>query len=210
VVLKVGNSDRSFRKALEQNRALRADIAAALKTAGIPPDRIRMARFTSTPTQGRFSSKVKSYEVESRVTVDATSEQEVEAVAAIVDDEDGVSLLSLTFRNSDKEKLVTDVLQKALARVNALKAAYETELRVTLVPRTVGTRPMPDSAVAPGGRAYSGKNVLSIGSALNNPELSVVLHALEQVEPDISQFDQVLYRAVVPVTFDVIPAPGSP
>jgi len=204
VILKVRNTDRSFKNALIQNQQMRADIMATLEKCAVPTERIHMSRFSTTPTQGYFTSKVKAYEVESRVTIQATSEKEIQAIAALVDEKDGVTLLSLTFSNSQKDKNVAGVLQQALAKVNSLKAIYEKELGVALVARAVGSQPAPSGLDLVRRRSYAGKDVSGISSALTAPETSVVLHALEQREPDLSQFDQVVYTATVTVTFDVV------
>ncbi len=204
IVVKVRNSDRSFRTALAQNQQMRAEILAALEKAGIPADCLRMSRFSSTPTQGYFSSKVKSYEIESRVTIEASSEKELQSAAAVVDEKEGVSLQSLTFRNTQSEKHKADALTQALAKVRALKKTYERALGVSLLPRAIGPQPAPASAEFARRRVYAGMEVSGTSSVLTDPELGLVVHALAQREPDISQFDQVLYRAAVSVTFDVV------
>ena len=50
------------------------------------------------------------------------------------------------------------------------------------------------------------KEVSGISSGWALPEASVVLHALEQRGPELTQFDQVVYTATVTVTFDVMTA----
>lgn len=204
VILKVRNIDRSFKNALIQNQQMRADIMATLEKCAVPAERIHMSRFSTTPTQGYFTSKVKAYEVESRVTIQATSEKEIQSIAALVDEKDGVTLLSLTFSNSQKDKNTVGVLQQALAKVNSLKSIYEQELGVALVARAVGSQPAPSGLDLARRRSYAGKDVSGISSALTAPETSLVLHALEQREPDLSQFDQVVYTATVTVSFDVV------
>lgn len=204
VVLKVSGSDRSFKAALAQNQQMRAEIVTTLEKAGLPADRIRISRFSTTPTQGYFTSKVKAYEIESRVTVEATSEKEIQAIAAVVDKKDSVTLLSLTFSNTQKDKNTAQVLQQALAKVTNLKQTYEKELGVTLLPRSIGTQPVSSGMELARRRAYTGKEVSGISSALTSPESPMILHALQQREPDISQFDQVVYRATVTVAYDVV------
>jgi len=203
-ILKLRNSDRSFKKALIQNQQMRADVVATLDKSGLAADRIHVSRFLTTPTQGCFTSKVKAYEVESRVTLEATSEKEIQAIAAIVDEKEGVTLLSLAFSNSQKDKNTAQVLQQALAKVNSLREIYEKELGVTLVARAVGPQPLPSGMDLMRHRSYAGKEVSGISSSLTTPDASVVLHALEQREANLSQFDLVVYAATVTVTFDVV------
>jgi uncharacterized protein YggE len=169
VVIKVTNSDRSFKKALVRNQEMRADIMTALEKSGIPAERIHMSRFSSTPTQGFFTSKVKSYDIEGRVTVEAASEKEVQAVAAVVDEEDGVSLLSLSFASTRKDQHAASVLNIALARVKDLKELYEKDLGVVLIPRAVGPQPVPRPAnLARPGRS-AGTEVSGVASLLSDP-----------------------------------------
>jgi uncharacterized protein YggE len=127
VVVNVRNADRSFKSALAQNQQMRADIVAALEKSGLPSERIHVSRFSSTPTQGFLTSKVKAYDIDSRVSIEATSEKEIQAVAAVVDATDGVSLLSMTFSNTQKDKQTASVLSQALEKVRGLKEIYEKE-----------------------------------------------------------------------------------
>lgn len=204
VTLKLRNTDRSFKNALVQNQQMRADIMGTLEKCGLPADRIQMSRFSTTPTQGYFTSKVKAYEVESRVAIQAASEKEIQAIAALVDEKEGLTLQSLTFSNTQKDKNAAGVLQEALAKVNSLKAIYEKELGIALMARSVSSQPLPSGMDLSVRRAYAGKEVSGISSTQTSPGSRVILHALEQREPDISQLDQVVYRATVTVTFDVV------
>jgi len=206
VILKLQDSDRSFKTALARNQQRRSDIVTTLEKSGIPTGHIHMSRFSTTPTQGYFTSKVKAYEVESSVTIEAVSEKEIQSIAALVDDMERVTLLSLTFSNSQKDKHTAQVLQEALAKVNSLKEVYEKELGITLAARAVGPQPAPDGMDFARCRPYGGKEVSGIASAYSAPDTSVVLHALMQREPDLSQFDQIVYQAKVTVTFDVVKA----
>ncbi len=204
VILTLHNTDRSFRNALVQNQQMRSDIMAELEKCGLPTDRIHMSRFSTMPMQGYFTSKVKAYEIESRVTIQAISEKEIQAIAVLVDERDKVTLLSLTFSNSQKDTHTAQVLRQALAKVNRLKVIYEKELGITLVARAVGSQPSEIDMARR--RSYAGKEVSGISSLLPPAETTLVLHALAQrePEPDLSQFDQVVYTATVTVIFDVM------
>ena len=203
VVIKVRSSDRSFKTALAQNQQTRLEIMATLEKNGIPAERIRLSKFSSTPTQGVFSSKVKSYEIESRVTIEATSEQDIQAVAGVIDEKEGLSVISRTFRDTLKDAHTTQALTKALAKLKDLKGIYEKELGVMLVPRSVG--PKPGSVVIEPPMPRKGfSDASGIASAGEESKSIVTMHALEEKGPDISQFDQVFYRAEISVTYDVI------
>jgi len=190
-----------------ENQRLRAEIMAKLEKDGIPAERIRMSRFSSTPTQGYFTSKVKSYEIESRVTVEADEEKEIQAVAALVDEKDEVSLRSLTFKHTEKDKHAADALVQALEKIDKLKGIYEEKLGVELVPRSVGVPPERLGNYGSRYRPYAEARLSSgTESIVETLESAVVLHALEQRGPDVSQFDHVVYKARVTVTFKVFSA----
>jgi uncharacterized protein YggE len=207
IAVHVRNTDRSFKEALAENQRLRSEILAALEKDGIPAERIRMSRFSSTPTQGYFTGKVKSFEIESRVTVEAAREKEIQAVASLVDEKEEVSLRSLTFKHTEKDKHAADALAEALEKVQKLKGIYEEKLGVELVPKSVGA---PSKRLLNYGSRYRPYAEASLSSG-TDPweeafESAVVLHALEQRGPDVSQFDQVVYKANVTVTFEVFSA----
>ena len=209
MVLKLRTVDRSLKAALVLNQEMRADLVTTLEKHGIPADRIRMSRFSTTPTQGYFTSKVKAYEVESRVTIEATSEKELQAIAWPVDEKEGITLLSLTFKDSRKESHTAQVLAEALAKLNRLKALYEKELGVTLVAREFTSQPVFPSIPPARPRSSARKEVSGESSKWAGPDAPMAVSALDPGEVDLSQFDQVRYGARVTVTYEVNPPPAT-
>lgn len=203
VVVKARNADRSFKNALAQNQQTRSEIMVELEKAGIPAERIHLSKFSSIPTQGMFSSKIKSYEIESRITIEAMAESDIQAVAGIIDEKEGLSLFSLSFKDTLKEDHSTQALALALSKLKVLKGIYEKELGISLVPRSVGPQPGPQ----PGDVPKVGKNFIEVSGIAMGCDVTVksitATNVLERQQPDMSQFDQVLYKAEVSVTFDV-------
>jgi len=81
---------------------------------------------------------------------------------------------------------------------------------VELVPKSVGAPPKRLLNYGSRYRPYAEAS-LSSGTDLWEEafESAVVLHALEHRGPDVSQFDQVVYKAAVTVTFEVFGAQGQ-
>lgn len=205
VVVLISNSEKSLRPALQKNQATRAEILAALERDGIPTGRVHMTRFSSAPRTGFFSGKAKAFDIESRMLVEATSEKDILAVASFMEGRTDVALVSISFENTQQEAIGKEVLSRALSRVDELKSVYEKQLGARLVVRAVGPQDH-GRPVEPALRRHTvGKEVSGMAQALSSPELGAVIHALEQAPPDLSQFDQVVYRATVDVTFDVFP-----
>ncbi len=206
VRLSVHNSDRALKTALEESNRLRREIVATLSAGGIETNRIHTSRFSSVPSRSSWTGKVKAYDISSAVSVHARTEKEVQIVAGIVDTMEEVSLESLTFETTDKEAIALALLKKAFAKIEARKQLYEQSLEVMLHPRSVG---IPEHKDRRGRERWMMEGGLTKGlrfaEALTNPECSVVLHALQQQPADLSQFDKVVYKVGVVVTFDVYP-----
>ena len=113
VNLKVATDDRSLEDALKQNDEARAELTKKLVEKGIPEDRIKALSFSSTPKEGFFTDKVKSYKIENFVKVTVTGDQEFRAVAKVVDDLKEVDLGEIVFEHSQKDALEQKVLAKA-------------------------------------------------------------------------------------------------
>ena len=204
--VQVSSTDRSFEAGLRRNQDIRSDLIRALVEAGVPADRVSMSRFSSVPAHGFLTGKVKSYRIESNVTVRASSEEEIGTVAGLVDARAEVSFLGLRFTDSQKDRHEKECLEDALARLDTLRATHERQVGVTLVPRSIGPKAVAHGRGLSAGLPVAGEKALGFGSSLLPAEQSVVVHALGQQQPAVSQFDQIVYRAAVSVTYDVLPA----
>jgi uncharacterized protein YggE len=209
VTITVLSSERQLRSAMERNRDLRAGIVTELTAAGIDKDRIHTSRFASTPAHSSWTGKVKQYHVSSTVRVNAESEDEVHQVAGQVDERDEVTLDALEFELSEKDALAAELLGEAFNKLATRKQLYESSLGATLIPRRVG---MPKSKH--GGDQHvqwplrDDESILSVSSVLTNPELTMTLHALEQRAPDLNQFEELVLKVGIVVTYDLVPGEG--
>jgi uncharacterized protein YggE len=194
--LRINTKDKLLQTALEKNRKDRDEIVHTLTTHGLTKDDIHVSKFSSTPSYGMFSKRPGSYEISSTVEVEAANENDVQAVAALVDSMPELTLESVTFKHTDKDKLQQKAVADALDKLNVEKSAYEEKLGVMLRPRSISPSGGPEVQ----GVRYQTVVVASGGSlaAAGEPPAP-------PASADISQFDEVVYQAQVTVTFDVFP-----
>jgi uncharacterized protein YggE len=205
LTLKVSTRDRLLKKAMERNRQVRDDIVQMLTQKGLSKDRVRVSRFSSTPAHGLFSKEAKAYDIESTVEVAARHENEVETVSGIVDDKPEVSLDSLRFEHSDEDKLRLQALREALDKIVAQKAVYEVALGAELRPRGMLVAPPGERALRERTGAEPVEDVAGLSSILADPQFRIGVRALASKGADLSQFNQVVYRAQITLTFEVLP-----
>jgi uncharacterized protein YggE len=201
----VRTSDRKLKPALENNRRIRADIVKKLAESGVDKDRIHTSRFSSTPVHSSWSKKVKEYYINSTIRVHAESEKEIEVLAGLVDSVEEMSLSSLSFEMTKKDEIVMELMKEAFDKIEKRKKMYESSLGVTLVPKQIG-EPSSKTGNRDNWVPADRSDLLSFTSVLTNPELSVTLHALQQRAPELNQFEELLYKAGLVVTFNVYPA----
>ena len=205
VQLSVVTSERLLKPALEKNTNVRSSIVAELAEGGISEARIHTSRFASTPVHSSWSGKVKQYRIKSTVRIHAETEKEVQLIAGLVDTIEEVSLASMSFDMTRREEVTVELLAEAFGRIQERRKLYESSLGVLLRPKHVAV---------PGGQKPDRRTrwllngddgAMSASGILSNPELSVVLHALEQRAPEVSQFEELLYKVGLIVTFDILP-----
>lgn len=204
--LRVNNKDKLFERALAKNRKAREEIVQLLTERGLSKDGIRVSKFSTIPSYGFFSKKPEAYEITSSVEIHAANENEVQAVAALVDSKPEVGLESLRFEYTDEDTMKRKALQEALDKVTAQKKLYEEKLGVTLRARGVVLPSVPERRRAAVAGLSTGGESLSLAETLSDEQFQVRIRSLAQrgVDPDISQFDQVMYQAQVTIVFDVI------
>lgn len=137
VTLRVKTKESAFVAALKSNRQVRTKLSQQLQQAGITPDRISAAKFSSVPNYGFFGDKPSSYEISNDVSVVVRGEDDMSAIAQAVDGMKEVSYLAAQFEDSNKKAHQSDALNEALAGVASQKAAYEKALGITLAPLRV-------------------------------------------------------------------------
>ena len=205
VELSVVTSEHEFKKALENNNTVRTKIVSTLADGGLSTNRIHTSRFASTPVHSSWTGKVKEYNIKSTVRIYAETEKEIQLAAGLVDTLDEVILSSINFEMTKKEEITMELLEMAFDRVQERKELYEASLNVKLQPNSIGIPGSKNNDRRHRNIFKPEDDLLSFTSAMTNPELSVVLHALKQREPDINQFEELLYKISIAVTFDLLP-----
>ena len=138
ITLRVKTKDSAFAQALKLNRDVRTKLGQQLQQAGITPDRISAAKFSSVPNYGFFGDKPSSYEISNDVSVVVRGEDDMAIIAQAVDGMKEVSYLAAQFEDSNKKAHEGDALDDALANIARKKSAYEKALSITLTPLRVG------------------------------------------------------------------------
>ena len=170
ISLAVVTEHRSLQEASRANQELRAKMTKTLEGQGIPTERIKASKFSSTPKYGMFGEKAKSYRVENVVKITAHDEKEFQAVANLVDAHSEVRYDSVEFEHSDKEGLRKKALSQAIEKVTEKKRVYEEKLGVKLTVRGFSEGAIASGAAMARRRAYDSfdsnyKNmVMSAGS----------------------------------------------
>lgn len=135
VKLLVITEGKSLNEALEKNQSQRESLRAALVKQGIPDDRIKSSKFSSTPERGRFSGKVKNYHVENQVVVTVDSEKQFQAIANQIDASPEFSYQSLQPVDSKEQANKAQALLLACEVANQKRTAVEQAMKVRLTPR---------------------------------------------------------------------------
>lgn len=187
--LRVVSEDKFFAAALNENNALRAKVAAMLKTAGLPDEQVQGAKFSSTPSYSVFSDKAKNYRIENVVRVTVKDDKEFLAVANAVDAFPDVHFAGIEPEPGDatahKEKALAAALKNAADR----KALLEQSTGLVLKPDSVGnisvTLAFPEAAR----RRYAASSFAadkSAGSLSYAPETSPLAGGLGEVTVNAS------------------------
>lgn len=188
-VLQVTTQDRSLEQAMIANQTLRQRLSQEFIAAGIAPDTIYNAKFSSTPQSGFFSSKTNSYEVGARLQVTIQSEAHLQLLAAAADEHEEVELRTLSFEHSERSEFEQRARTMALEDAMAKSAVYAQALGLTLTPVNFFS-----NSYSP--RAQR-QDMMLQRSAAAMSEMSAA--------PAPSNFDSVDYRASATVTFAVNP-----
>jgi uncharacterized protein YggE len=134
VSLKVTTENKSLQEALRYNQEVRGKVTSFLIKQGIPAERIRASRFSSTPKFGWFKEKAKSYRVENLVKVTVQDEKELQSAGSAVDTSPEVQFVGAEFEHDQKETLKAKVVAQACDNANEKRKTYEEKLGVKLNP----------------------------------------------------------------------------
>src|SRR6266540_1140454 len=102
VTLRLTSEHKSLREASQANHQLRAALTTYLTENDVGADRIRSAKFSSTPRTGTWTDKVKSYRIESQLEVTVHDDKEFQTAAGSVDKWSDVTYAGVKFEHSEK------------------------------------------------------------------------------------------------------------
>ncbi|MEM8954373.1 MAG: SIMPL domain-containing protein [Verrucomicrobiota bacterium] len=129
VRLRVETKEDKLAAALAKNGEYRTAVVNALVEAGIARSDIKLEKFSSTPSYGKFSGKVKSYTISNTIEVAVTSEEQFVAVAGIVDENESLEYGSRRIDyESISSELDTAAAREALQRLKRKAAVLGEEL----------------------------------------------------------------------------------
>lgn len=134
VAITVRTKEAKLNDALQENEKVRKAIKDNLQQAGIGADKIKASKFSSSPSYGWFREKPSSYEISNEVKITINNEEQLRAIAKIVDGQKDVLMGSTEFKDSQKESNEQKALQKALGSVQLKQKTYEQGLGITLTP----------------------------------------------------------------------------
>jgi uncharacterized protein YggE len=199
--LKVTTENKSFQEALHANQEVRSKLVAFLKKAGIPADRVKASRFSSTPKFGWFSEKAKSFRVENLVKVTVLDEKEFQAAASAVDAWPEVQFVGADFELEGKEAMKQKVLADACNKAADRGKVYEEQLGLKLVPaRFSGGEVLQKSPATVGNYLVGGYSTAGKRSA---PDVASLQTGAEAGAESVSSFGELVFTAQVTVEYTV-------
>ena len=203
ISLRVVTDARGLQPAIKANQEGKSRLVSILKEHGIPEDRIQSSRFSSTPKQGLFSDKAKSYRVENQLKVTVLDDKEFQAVALAADSLSEIHYVGIEFEHSDKESLRSKAIAQACGRALNEKKVYEEKLGVRLALKGFSTI---NELTRPGLRGATAPEVdktMTYTGILSDPSFRMSLHAPEQREDSASLFGEVSAKVIVTLEFVV-------
>ena len=199
ISLKVVTENKSLQDASRANQEIRARILRTLAEQGVPNERVKASKFSSTPKYGVFREKARSYRVENTVKIKAQDEKEFQAVANLVDAITEVRYESIEFEHSDKEGLKAKVLALSIDKAGEKKMLYEEKLGVKLTPKAFQENPVVASATSDRQRAYP--KVVTYSGVASQPAFSGAVEAQTDDQDMPTSFAELVYRAQVAVEY---------
>lgn len=175
-------------QALEQNEALRRTLRQQLQQAGIPDNAIQGSRFSSTPNPGWFGDKPGSYDVNNELRIRISDEQQLQAIARLVDEQKALYFGGMEFEDSAAAQHELRALEMALTKVEQQRALYESQLGMTLRPVRISNQRV--FVQAPQARRL-----------MTNKAAAEAMSAAVELPDPGSDFGAISYRAHILVEF---------
>ncbi|MCX5658311.1 MAG: SIMPL domain-containing protein [Planctomycetota bacterium] len=133
-------------EAITLNQQARAKAMDSLQARGIDKAAVKTSRFSSVPVKGFFSSRPGSYVVTNTLSIEVGGEQQVLATAELSKIKE-IAYTGVTFEYTKRDELRLALIQKACAKMNASREAYEKAMGVKLVPVAIGEQPVTNRPV---------------------------------------------------------------
>ena len=188
--------------AIRKNTELRLKVSKLLTEAEISPDNIKTSKFSTSPQFGWFGDEPDSYQIINRMAVSIFREKHFYLLASFSDSYKEISLSTKEFEHTQKEKFEASVKKKALEKVMAQKAFYETQLGLVLKPVAFRDFDVVQSGTR-SARDLETKIVVT-GSRIKRSRAKSSSYA-EEVQASVPQtFDEVEYKATISVEFEVL------
>ena len=134
VSLKVSTENKALHEALRSNQEVRSKVGSFLQKQGIPAERVKASRFSSTPKFGMFGEKAKSYRVDNVVKVAVQDEKELQIAASAVDSWPEVQFVGAEFEHEGKEALKSKAVAQACENAQKRSKIFEEKLGFKLIP----------------------------------------------------------------------------
>lgn len=201
VSVRVVTENKSLQEASRANQELRAKMLRVLAEKGIPAERVKASKFSSTPKYGMFGEKPKSYRIENVVQVTTQDEKEFQAVANLVDATSEFRHDSIEFEHSDKDGLKKKALEQAIDKAIEKKRLYEEKLGVKLTPKSFEESRM--VAVTPLGMRRAYTKMVESGSYVAGAPVTSTGPADGGEESLPTSFDELVFKAQLTVEYTV-------
>ena len=128
----VSATESSLSSAMKKNEDLRNELSESFVSAGIMINDIATSKFSTSPRLSIVSSNSKSFDIINRLSVKAENSEQLQAIAAIVEQHDSAIIVDTQFKHDGEDELHLQLKQSAMDRIMNEKAYYEQQLNVSL------------------------------------------------------------------------------
>lgn len=205
VALLVKTKDSKLSVALQKNRSVRAELKKKLEAAGIAASQIHTAKYSSTPGYSWFSDKPSSYEIANEVKITINKEEELGAIAELVDSNAEIFFGAITTKYSKTKEAKAKALEKSLADVLEKKAVYEKQFGIKLTVISIQDTSTEINSMQNDLRTRQSYNDAKgkLYSNLSRNDASVPAAAVGLEDRGNDGFGEVMYRAQTTVIYAI-------
>jgi uncharacterized protein len=206
VSIKVSSESKTLHDTLRSNQEFRSKLVDFLQKQGIPSDRVKASRFSSTPRFGIFSEKAKSYRVDNFVKVTVQDERELQIAASAIDSSSDVQFLGAEFEHGDKDALKAKVIADACENAEKKRKVFEQKLGLKLGIRKFSVGSVSQRPSAMTGALYERKASSGFASTATPPSYAGRVPTLGDspaLHEEVSAFGELLYTAEVTIEYEV-------